>query len=424
MGNLIRATNLWGYGDLVRELGADPQPFLSRFHIPPGVENEEDAFVPYEAAARMLEASAADLGCPDFGLRLSRWQGLDILGPIAVIARNAQTLLDGLEAIARFLYVHSPALKLAVAPRTAETDFQFSYEMTEPALPYPPQSYFWADRRLAPARFRSCTINWLRMPRTTKRWVARCAFLRRPADSRYPDVWPTGPLTALIQKPDASPRNTLSPITYRAPRRCPNGWRSWPAACCPPANAARRSSPTNSPCTHGRCNDTWPPRPCDARTSSNGNAATKRRGTLPNRGCISAKSRACLAIPNRAHSTGRAGVGSGRHLGSTGPAYRCRGRRPSDDAARARTFTPTPGERHRSRKTAARSAIVRVQQSMNWRCKASGPRIVTVDGQPSIRLRHTGTWSRIFLRNCIRRDLRSADPWRCCGHDCSWSKRS
>jgi AraC-like DNA-binding protein len=141
MGNLIRATNLWGYGDLVRELGADPQPFLSRFHIPPGVENEEDAFVPYEAAARMLEASAADLGCPDFGLRLSRWQGLDILGPIAVIARNAQTLLDGLEAIARFLYVHSPALKLAVAPRTAETDFQFSYEMTEPALPYPPQSY-------------------------------------------------------------------------------------------------------------------------------------------------------------------------------------------------------------------------------------------------------------------------------------------
>ena len=44
---------------------------------------------------RMLDASAAELDCPDFGLRLSRWQGLDILGPIAVIARNAATLLAG-----------------------------------------------------------------------------------------------------------------------------------------------------------------------------------------------------------------------------------------------------------------------------------------------------------------------------------------
>ncbi|WP_328412209.1 AraC family transcriptional regulator [Nocardia sp. NBC_00403] len=131
MGSLIRATNLWGYGDLVRELGADPGPFLSRFHIQPGIEYQEDAFVSFEATVRLLEASAADLDCPDFGLRLARWQGLDILGPIAVIARNAQTLLGGLESIARYLYVHSPALKLAVA-RTTDADLQFIYKMTEP----------------------------------------------------------------------------------------------------------------------------------------------------------------------------------------------------------------------------------------------------------------------------------------------------
>jgi len=141
MGNLIRATNLWGYGDLMRELGADPQPFLARFAIPPGIEDQEEAFIPYEAAARLLEASAAELECPDFGLRLSRWQGLDILGPIAVIARNALTVLDGLGAIARYLYVHSPALKLGAEPRSAGSNPQFTYEMIEPGLPYPPQSY-------------------------------------------------------------------------------------------------------------------------------------------------------------------------------------------------------------------------------------------------------------------------------------------
>jgi len=141
MPSLIRATNLRGYGDLIRELGADPQPFLSRFHISPGVESEEDAFIPFEATARLLEASADELNCPDLGLRLSQWQGLDILGPIAVIARNAQTLLGGLESIARYLYVHCPALRLTVESRTPDTDVRFTFEVVEPGLPYVLQAY-------------------------------------------------------------------------------------------------------------------------------------------------------------------------------------------------------------------------------------------------------------------------------------------
>ena len=141
MDSLLRATTLFGYGDLVRELGGDPAPFLSRFRIPRGIENQEDAFISFDAYARMLEASAQDLGCPDFGLRLSRWQGLHTLGPIAVIARNAQTLLGGVEAIARYLYVHSPALKLAVAPRTTQADLRFTYEVIEQGLPDVVQTY-------------------------------------------------------------------------------------------------------------------------------------------------------------------------------------------------------------------------------------------------------------------------------------------
>jgi len=141
MGSLIRATNLWGYDDLMRELGADPKPFLTRFGIAPGVEHHEDAFIPLGAFIRLLEFSAAELGCPDFGLRLSRWQGLDVLGPIAVIARNAQTLLEGLEAIARYFYVHSPALSLTVEPRTVDAIVRFTYEVAERGLPYPLQGY-------------------------------------------------------------------------------------------------------------------------------------------------------------------------------------------------------------------------------------------------------------------------------------------
>ncbi|HZE15259.1 MAG TPA: AraC family transcriptional regulator, partial [Mycobacterium sp.] len=58
MGSLIRAAAIWGYPELVRELGGDPEAFLSRFHIPSGAEHQEDAFLSFEAFIRLLEASA------------------------------------------------------------------------------------------------------------------------------------------------------------------------------------------------------------------------------------------------------------------------------------------------------------------------------------------------------------------------------
>lgn len=141
MGSLIRATNLWGYSDLVRELGGDPAQLLARFQLPPTVEQEPDAFIDFRSGARLVETTAVDLACPDFGLRLSRWQGLDILGPVAVIVRNAQTIRDALTAVARFLYVHSPALRLEAVEQPAGSDLTFTYEITERGLPELRQAY-------------------------------------------------------------------------------------------------------------------------------------------------------------------------------------------------------------------------------------------------------------------------------------------
>jgi AraC-like DNA-binding protein len=141
MGNLIRATALRGYRDVVRELGGDPDPFLARYGIPAGIGVEEDAFVPFNAYVHLLEASADELACPDFGLRMAQWQGLDIFGPIAVIARNARTVLDGVQAVARFIYVHSPALTLRLLPQTEKGTVKFTFELTEPGLPEVIQAY-------------------------------------------------------------------------------------------------------------------------------------------------------------------------------------------------------------------------------------------------------------------------------------------
>ena len=104
-----------------------------------------------------------------------------------------------------------------------------------------------------------------------KRWVARCGSARRGAGSSCPrHLADKTHRQRGSRRPGASRRSTWSPTICRAPRRCPNAWPSWPADCCPPVNAASTPSPTNWRCIRGRCNDDWPPRACDARTSSNG----------------------------------------------------------------------------------------------------------------------------------------------------------
>lgn len=141
MSSLIRATNLWGYDELVRELGGDPARLLARFHIPPAAERPDESFLPYRETALLLEASAVELDCPDFGLRLVRWQGLDMLGPVAVIARNADTIQNAFKAIARYLYIHCPALHLRLVEQTTAGRVQFDYRITEPGLTHKRHSY-------------------------------------------------------------------------------------------------------------------------------------------------------------------------------------------------------------------------------------------------------------------------------------------
>ncbi|MCD6062079.1 MAG: AraC family transcriptional regulator [Moraxellaceae bacterium] len=133
MGNLIRSQSLQGYAGLVRSLGGDPVELMGRFQITPAMLANPDSFLPFRHLNGLLEASAQLLDCPDFGLRLSRQQGLEVLGPVAVVARSAGSIAQALQAIADYLPLHSPALRLSAA--FLSTDLvKFSYEILEPRL--------------------------------------------------------------------------------------------------------------------------------------------------------------------------------------------------------------------------------------------------------------------------------------------------
>jgi AraC-like DNA-binding protein len=114
VSELIRARSLSGYGDLVREQGADPGPLLQRFGVDPAAIDDDEAVLPLGSVIGLLEASADALSCPDFGLRLAQRQGMHILGPLALVAQNSDTVAEGFMSLGRLMSYYSAAIRVAI----------------------------------------------------------------------------------------------------------------------------------------------------------------------------------------------------------------------------------------------------------------------------------------------------------------------
>ncbi|MGP3690940.1 AraC family transcriptional regulator [Streptomyces sp. IBSNAI002] len=116
MGPMIRVSSLRGFAPLVQELGGDVDMLLNRFGIPRQVLESDDGLVSITAHDRMLDAAAQQLACRDLGLRLAERQDLTVLGPLAVAIESSSTVAEALDCASRFMFVHSPALSVAVGP--------------------------------------------------------------------------------------------------------------------------------------------------------------------------------------------------------------------------------------------------------------------------------------------------------------------
>src|SRR3546814_1111161 len=94
MGAMIRAASLRGFVPLVEELGGDSGALLDRFGIPADALASDDSLLPLAAHDLMLDATAAELDCPDFGIRMAQFQDLSILGPLAIAIQACSTVAD------------------------------------------------------------------------------------------------------------------------------------------------------------------------------------------------------------------------------------------------------------------------------------------------------------------------------------------
>jgi AraC-like DNA-binding protein len=114
---VIAVELLTGYGDLVGELGGEPEALLREVGIDESRLHEPGAKVPLRSMALLLENSATVLDCADFGLRLAaRQNGPAIMKPIDRLIRNAPTLGDVVRYVCWHMDSYSSGIRLTFEP--------------------------------------------------------------------------------------------------------------------------------------------------------------------------------------------------------------------------------------------------------------------------------------------------------------------
>ena len=133
---LVRAASLQGYPELAQQCGVDPRAAMRRVRLSMRNLEDVDSQIPYTALINLLEQTAAESGCLDFGLRLARQQGIGVLGQLAMLFQHAQTLGDALQLASHYIFVHSPAVRLAVVPVAGKTQLvDLIFALDIPLLP-------------------------------------------------------------------------------------------------------------------------------------------------------------------------------------------------------------------------------------------------------------------------------------------------
>ena len=114
MTAMVQAQSLRGYRELVTDLGGNPTRLLRKAGIEPAALNQLTAFISFESLIDLLERSAADLGCPDFGLRLAERQDIGILGTLAVAMRYSTTVGEAMRCASKYLHVYNAAIAFTI----------------------------------------------------------------------------------------------------------------------------------------------------------------------------------------------------------------------------------------------------------------------------------------------------------------------
>jgi AraC-like DNA-binding protein len=110
MLDIVRAGGLAGFDSLVRSLGGSPSLILRRAGLRVDDLADPDRYLPYRNVLLAIEEAATELKSPDFGLRLSAVQDVNILGTLALAIQSAPTMREGMLLGAKNMHFHTPGI--------------------------------------------------------------------------------------------------------------------------------------------------------------------------------------------------------------------------------------------------------------------------------------------------------------------------
>ncbi|GED98889.1 AraC family transcriptional regulator [Gordonia crocea] len=189
--SIIRGSALTGYTDQVHAIGGNARAYADAARVPFDDIGCHDRYIPLRNGIRLLEDVAAGLRVPDFGRRLAKRQGIEILGAVGLAGRNAATVGDAFAVFETFMASYSPAIHTRMVPhrKTDLRRFGFSYWLD----PQPDQAQaielslgvvLQLLRRFLGADYRPVAVHLPHAPMTSEEDYA--GYFRCPAQFQAP----------------------------------------------------------------------------------------------------------------------------------------------------------------------------------------------------------------------------------------------
>jgi AraC-like DNA-binding protein len=111
--DVVHARLLRFFPELVGELKGDLGRLLRLAGIHPDQAAQGPAGTTYRQMVHLIELAAAELRCPDFGMRLATMQsGGGMFGPLGLVMKNSRTFGEALDYVSRHSYAHSLAARV------------------------------------------------------------------------------------------------------------------------------------------------------------------------------------------------------------------------------------------------------------------------------------------------------------------------
>jgi AraC-like DNA-binding protein len=138
---MVRVDALRKFSEVVTSLGGDADSLLAKVQIDPAILANRHAVIPYRSLVLVLERTATELRCPDFGMRLATAQGgVKVLGPLEFAMRNSHTVREAFRYCAEHVQVYSTASQMRIKAGHEPGALFFQLQILVGRLPSHPQN--------------------------------------------------------------------------------------------------------------------------------------------------------------------------------------------------------------------------------------------------------------------------------------------